>query len=338
MADGIGIVSTGYYLPPTRKRVDEVFRDESFPDTSPAAGVDFRRDIGIEAVHLAADEPPSALALEASRRALADADVDAAEIDLVVDFTSIPEDYVAPTWSAAGLVQHELGAERALAIAVNTGGCASYHVALKAACAMMRADAGLRTALLFAGDKTPALNKTYFPITVTCDGGSALVLRRGHRRRTVLAVEVATVGALHDVWYIPGITNPEPGEPVSEKLLHMKSDLELFAKNVIPINLFMFRRVMSACVKRAGAKLEEVDYFVYPTFSAWDLRGFCQGMRIAPQKVYADGLGRHGHIQENDMVVNYHDADAEGLIADGDLVMVTTNGAGFTWGAALVRH
>ena len=334
----IGIVSTGYYLPPTRKSVAEVFRDEDFPTSSPAAGVDFRRDIGIEAVHLAVDELPSQLGLEASRRALAAGGVEPDQIDLIVDFTSIPEDYVAPTWAAAGLVQEELGAAGALATAVNTGGCASYHVALKTACAMLRADPSLETALLFAGDKTPALNKTYFPITVTCDGGSAVVVRKGHDRQAVLAVEVVTVGALHDVWYVPGITNPEPGEPVSEKLLHMKSDLELFQKNVIPINLFMFRRVMTACVKRAGLTLADVDYFVYPTFSDWDLKGFCKGMRIEPEKLYADGLGRHGHIQENDMVVNYEDAVGEGLIGDGDLVMVTTNGAGFTWGAALVRH
>lgn len=337
-AEQIGILSSGYYLPPERKSVVEIFRDEELPEGSPAAGVDFRRDIGIEAVHLAGDELPSELGLEASRRALAGAGLEPGDLDLIVDFTSIPEDYVAPTWAAAGLVQAELGAERALATAVNTGGCASYHVALKTACAMMRSDERLRRALLFAGDKTPALNKTYFPITVTCDGGSAVVLEKGHDRRAVLAVEVVTVGQLHDVWYVPGITNPEPGEPVSEKLLHMKSDLELFKKNVIPINLFMFRRVMTACLQRTGMKLTDVDYFVYPTFSAWDLAGFCKGMRIPREKIYADGLGRHGHIQENDMVVNYEDAAAEGRIGEGDLVMVTTNGAGFTWGAALIRH
>ena len=336
--DRIGILSSAYYLPPTRKKVAAVFDDEELPPGSPTVGIDFRRDIGIDEVHLAGDEMPSDLGLEASRRALDRAGLDPAEVDLIVDFTSIPEDYVAPTWSAAGLVQERLGADRALATAVNTGGCASYHTALKTAAAMMRSDERLRTALLFAGDKTPALNKTYFPITVTCDGGSAVILKRGHDSRVILAVDILTLGQLHDVWYVPGITNPQPGEPVNERLLHMKSNLELFQKNVIPINLFMFRRVMTGCVKRAGLKLADVDYFVYPTFSAWDLDGFCKGMRVPTDKIYAAGLGRHGHIQENDMVVNYEDAAHEGLIGDGDLVMVTTNGAGFTWGAALIRH
>jgi 3-oxoacyl-[acyl-carrier-protein] synthase III len=38
------------------------------------------------------------------------------------------------------------------------------------------------------------------------------------------------------------------------------------------------------------------------------------------------------------MVLNYVDARNEGHIRDGDVVMLTTNGAGFTWGAALIRQ
>jgi 3-oxoacyl-[acyl-carrier-protein] synthase-3 len=38
------------------------------------------------------------------------------------------------------------------------------------------------------------------------------------------------------------------------------------------------------------------------------------------------------------MVVDYVDAIDAGHIKDGDLVMLTTNGAGFSWGATLVQH
>jgi len=43
-------------------------------------------------------------------------------------------------------------------------------------------------------------------------------------------------------------------------------------------------------------------------------------------------------LQETDMVVGYVDALAAGKIKDGDLVMLVTNGAGFSWGASLVQH
>ena len=224
-----------------------------------------------------------------------------------------------------------------MATAINTGGCASYHVALRYAMAMMQTSDRYNTALLFAGDKTPPLNKTYYPITITCDGGSAVILRKNMDRSLILGVEVATLGGLHDVWYIPGIHNCPEGEEPTDKLLYMTANMARFNESVIPVNLFMFRRVMRGATKRAGIKLRDIDYFVYPTFSAWDQRSFCHGLDIDYDKVYTEGLGRHGHLQENDMVLNYVDALEEDRMKSGDLVMVTTNGAGFTWGAAVVQ-
>ncbi len=333
----VGILASAYYLPPARKPLADVFRDESIPEEKLAANVDFRRDIGIEAVHMAREASASDLALEAVRKVMDDASVDPDEIDLIVDFTSIPEDYPAPTWSAAGLIQREIAARRALATAVNTGGCASFHATLKTVLAWMRGNEHLRTALLFTGDKIPEFNHTYYPITVICDGGCATLLRKAHHRRVILGVETATVGKLHDVWYVPGFHNREPEEE-KPTWLHMKSDLKKFNAEVIPINLFMFRRVMRGALRQAGLKMQDIDYFIYPTFSKWDQRSFCEGFRIPMEKIYTSGLERHGHLQETDMVLNYEDAVCEGLIREGDTVMLTTNGAGFAWGAAVIRH
>lgn len=336
MEEPIGILACDYYLPPRTKDLEDVFLDEPIPSDALTTNVDFRRDIGIERVHLGGDEAPSEIGLKAARRAVERAGIDAGEIDLIIDFTSIPEDYPAPTWSAAGVVQEALGATGALATAVNTGGCTSYHVALKAALALLRDEPSMRTALLFAGDKTPELNKMYYPITVTCDGGGAVVLRKGHGRRVIVSVEVATLGELHDVWYIPGLAHA--AEFPGGLHMHMKSDMRRFNEAVIPTNLFMFRKVMRAAMKAAGVSAGDIRHYVYPTFSTWDQRSFCTAMKIDPGLVYTDSLARHGHLQENDMVCNYADAEREGRFAEGDLVMVTTNGAGFVWGAAVIRH
>ena len=333
----VGIVAASYYLPPQKKSVPDVFRDEEIPQERLAANVDFQKDIGIEAVHVAGEESASSLAVKASKSAIEKAGIDPREIDLIIDFTSIPEDYVAPTWSAAGVVQKEIGATRAFATAVNTGGCASYHTTLKVACSLMAANDRYQTALLFAGDKVPALNHTYYPITVICDGGSAVILKKNFERRKILAVEVATAGKLHDVWYIPGIHRRDPSD-TKNKWLHMTADIPKFNQEVIPVNLFMFRKVMRDVLKQVGKKQQEVGYYIYPTFSTWDQKAFLEAFMIPAEKVFTQGLGCHGHLQETDMVLDYVDAMDQGNIRDGDLVMLTTNGAGFSWGAALIQH
>jgi 3-oxoacyl-[acyl-carrier-protein] synthase-3 len=115
----IGILEAAYYLPPKRKPLTEVFRDEKPPEVALAANVDFERDIGIEAVHMAGEESASSVALKACRRVIEKSGIDPGEIDLIMGFTSIPEDYIAPTWCAAGYIQKELGAKRAFATAIS---------------------------------------------------------------------------------------------------------------------------------------------------------------------------------------------------------------------------
>ncbi len=337
MNTDVGIVGASYYLPKGRKLVSDVFRDEEIPAERLAANVDFQSDIGIESVYVAGEESATSLALKAARNVLEKTGTEPQDIDLIIDFTSVPEEYLAPTWSAAGAVQEELGASRAFATAINTGGCASYHTALKVAAALMATNDRLRTALLFAGDKVPEFNHTYYPITVISDGGSAVILQKGFGKRQIIAVEVATLGKLHDVWYIPGFHRRDPAD-TRQKWLHMAADIPKFNQEVIPMNLFMFRKVMRSALATAGHKQAEVDYYVYPTFSTWDQKAFCEAFLIPPEKIFTQGLQHHGHLQETDMVLNYVDAVDEGRIKEGDLVMLTTNGAGFSWGAALVQH
>ncbi|HEY7099300.1 MAG TPA: 3-oxoacyl-[acyl-carrier-protein] synthase III C-terminal domain-containing protein [Terriglobales bacterium] len=339
MNTNIGIHAANYYLPPQKKALADIFNDEEMPSEALAAAVDFKTDIGIEAVHVAGQETAASLAINAAKKVMQSSGVDPLEIDLIIDFTSIPEDYVAPTWSAAGQVQKEVGAKRAFATAINTGGCASYQTTLKVACSLMSANDHYKTALLIAGDKTPEFNHNYYPITVVSDGGSAVILKKGVEKRRILGVEVATLGKLHDIWVIPGIHNRK-AEDIGGKYprwLHVCGDIARFNKELIPMNLFMFRKVMQGVLKQVGKKMADVSYFIYPTFSAWDLKAFQEAFNVPKEKIFLDGL-HHGHLQETDMVLDYVDAIDAGRIKDGDLVMLTTNGAGFSWGATLVQH
>ena len=210
MTANIGILEANYYLPSTKKTLSQVFEDEEKSTEAFAANVDFEKDIGIEALHVAKNETAADLAIKAAKLTMAKSGIDPKEIDLIIDFTSIPEDYVAPTWSAAGQVQKEIGATRAFATAINTGGCAAYQTTLKVATSLMSANDRYNTALLIAGDKTPEFNHNYFPITVVSDGGSAVILKKNMTKRRILGIEVATVGRLHDMWVIPGIHNRKP--------------------------------------------------------------------------------------------------------------------------------
>lgn len=333
----IGIMAMDYYLPEEKKSVSDIFKEEDIPFGTLAKGVDFKKDIGIENVRVSG-EIPSALALKAAGKVMEKSGVNPDEIDLVVGFSSLPEDYVGPTWSVAGLVQERLGLKNALATAVNTGGCASYHVALKTVRAMMLSNESINTAMMVACDCTPRGNKTYYPITVTSDGGSAIILRKNIDHGVILGVESLSIGRLHDVWYVPGLPYEKPEGAISPTSLFMYCEMEKFNKGVIPVNFYMFKKIIKMTLARIGMKFHEIDFFVYPTFSTWDQRYFMNAMDIPPDKIYLDNLKDVGHVQECDMVVNYVDAASKNRIKTGDNVMVISNGAGFAWSAAVIKH
>jgi len=141
------------------------------------------------------------------------------------------------------------------------------------------------------------------------------------------------------MWFIPGIHNRDPKDIGGKfpRWLHVCGDIQRFNKELIPVNLFMFRKVMLSVLKQVGKKMQDVSFFIYPTFSAWDLKAFCEAFKVPPEKISTENL-HHGHLQETDMVVGYVDAIEAGRIKDGDLVMLATNGAGFSWGASLIQY
>ena len=337
MKTNIGILAEAYYLPQTKKKVHEIFDDENINFGTLSKNVDFRRDIGIEEVHVT-DELPSEVALKAAQRVISKAGISGADLDLIIDFTSIPQDYIGPTWSAAGLIQKELGASQAFCTALTTGGCASYHFALRSAYALMSSDNKINNVLLVAGDRTPEFNKTYYPITVASDGGGALILSKGCDRAVIMAIDTISVGSLHDVWYVPGLGHRHTEELAKDKLLHMHCDMKKFNEGVIIRNFYMFRKIIQRVLIKLDMTINDIDYFVYPTFSTWDQNYFCESLIIPREKVHTKGLNLRGHVQESDMVINYAEAVEEGSIKKGDIVMIVSNGAGFAWSAVVVRH
>lgn len=338
MREMIGIEAEAYFLPKSKKEVHKILDEEDIPFGTLAKDIDFRRDIGIEEVHVT-EELSSKLALRAVQQVISKANILGSEIDLIIDFTSIPQDYIGPTWSAAGLIQKEINAHKAFCTAITVGGCSSYHFALEAACAMISAEDNINRVLLFAGDRTPNYNKTYYPITVSSDGGSALILKKKCERAVILAIDIISVGRLHDVWYVPGLGNRQNDEQMHlEKLVHMHCDMKKFNDGVRLINFTMFNRLIERVLKKAGKEKQDIDMFIYPTFSTWDQNYFCKSTGIPREKVYTQKLRERGHVQESDMIINYVDALDEGLIKKGNLVMVLTNGAGFAWTAAIIRH
>jgi 3-oxoacyl-[acyl-carrier-protein] synthase-3 len=327
--------STAYELPSTVETVESVLSRErprveaALAAVSPQARARALGELGIERVRCCGPLEPYQLMLGAARAALLEAGVPGGQVDLIVDFSTLPgEAFVSSP--LAHRLSSDLGAEDSLNLSFKFGGCAGFHLALKQASALMRCDPRIEAALLVAADSPPPGSRSLLPITVQGDAGSAVVLRQGEGGEgpEVVATEVLTLGHLH------GVITMERG---GHGGLELRVDAEQVERAVMPVYYLHFHRLVHQVLAGAGLTISDIDHFVYSNLSGSDRRGFVRALGIPPGKEPRTSMLEHGHTFASDLVLNYTDLRREGLVRPGQWLLFASAGIGFTWGVTLAR-
>jgi 3-oxoacyl-[acyl-carrier-protein] synthase-3 len=330
------ILSTAYSLAPDVETVDAVLERErprveaALAPMSPSMRKRCVEGLGLSKLRVCGAKQPYALALEASQSALAEARVAARDVNLIIDFSTLPGQD-GQYLSFAQKLSADLGAETSLNFSFRVGGCAGLHLALKTAAALMAADPGLETALLVAADSPPPGSRSLLPMTVQSDAASALVLAQGEGRGVrILGTEVLTLGHLHDVIRI--CRGADGSQNLSIEVDSARIETELMP--IYYLNLF---RLVHKLLERTSLPLSSVDRFIYSNLSRNDWQGFVRAIRILEDRIDARGLTEYGHTFGSDLVINYTDLRREGRVTPGQLLLFASAGIGFTWGVTLAR-
>jgi 3-oxoacyl-[acyl-carrier-protein] synthase-3 len=324
-----GIVSAACRLPLQRRTTLELFAEQGL-ELSPETAA----RLGVERVPLCDGHQGSELAVAASLEALARAGVSGAEVDVVVDYTIWPQKWMVPVWNMSGEVQKAIGAEKAFTVGFSGGGATNFLVALCYTAAMLEADEKMKYALLVAGDVTIPGSRVLnpeSPVSVMGDGGSAVLMQRGAPGALVLGTELRSDGANHDVCYIPGGCLANPEDPALYRMMLDKARYDAAPKNA---NMLQLAKTV---LDRAGVKLTDVKYVVYPNISAEDQTAFRHAFGLRPEQLDSSNLATNGHLQGNDLVLNYLSLSERGSLHEGDYVLLCSHGMGFMAGASLVR-
>jgi 3-oxoacyl-[acyl-carrier-protein] synthase III len=296
---------------------------------SPGLSRRIQAGLGIDTVRACGpDEDPYGLAASAARCALGRAAVDPGQVDLIVDYSTLP----GPGSSHRPLAHRlaaDLGLETSLNLNMKFSGCAAFHLAVKLAVSLMEADSRLRVALLVAGDRAPEGSRSLLPITVQGDAGSAAVLvRDATRGPSLVATEVMTVNSLHAL--IEHAGDARGGET-------LVVDAARVEEEVLPIYYLHFHRLATRVLASAGLSLASLSRVVYSNVSQSDRDGFARSLGLSQETVCTPGLRALGHTFASDLVVNYTMLEESGAIRPGDWLLFAAAGIGFTWGVTLAR-
>jgi 3-oxoacyl-[acyl-carrier-protein] synthase-3 len=275
--------------------------------------------------------PSSALATEAARRALADAKVDASELDQIILGTVTGD---RPFPSTACIVQDRLNATSAFAFDISAA-CSGFLYALSLAKTQIAA--GAANTILVIG--VESLSKIVdWTDRNTCvlfgDGAGAAVLRSTGQPGGILATRLHSDGALTNLLQMPGggSLHPSSHETV-DQLLHY---LRMSGNDVFRHAVRAMESVASEALEAAGVKSEDLDLLVPHQANFRIIDATARRMGIPMEKVMVN-LDRYGNTSSASIPIALDEAIRAGRIKPGDLIAMVTFGGGFTWASAVVR-
>ncbi len=317
------ITGTGSFLPPKRLTNDDLAAQLAADGIETSDQWIVERT-GIRARHFAApDVGSSDLAAEAARRALAAADVDAANIDLIIVATSTP-DMVFP--STACLVQAKLGVAGCAAFDVQAV-CSGFVYALTLADSMIRTGAASKALVIGAEVFSRILD---FKDRGTCvlfgDGAGAVVLE-GSETPGILASELHADGRHVDILCVPG--HVSGGQVLGDPLLKMDGPA------VFKLAVGVLYDVARSVLEKAGRSEAQVDWLIPHQANLRILQSTAKRLKLPLDKLIVT-VDQHGNTSAASIPLALDESVRSGRIARGDTVLLEGVGGGFTWGAVLL--
>jgi 3-oxoacyl-[acyl-carrier-protein] synthase-3 len=286
---------------------------------------------GIKQRHIAKTESVTDLAATAARQAMDKAKVHPGELDIIVLGTASP-DRLLP--SAAVDLQAALGASRAAAFDVGAA-CSGFIYGSTVAEGLM-ATGAYETALVIGVEKLSAI--TDWKDRSTCvlfgDGAGAVVLKRSKQHKGILSTYVRSDGTLGDLLCRPsgGAVRPYSNEVLEDRSSFIRMNGREVFKHAV--------RSMSDAASRAldGAKLTgaDIDLMIPHQANIRIIEATAKHANIAMEKVYVN-VDRYGNTSAASIPIALDEAIETGRVREGSIVLLVAFGAGFTWGAMVVR-
>ncbi len=326
MFPGVTITGVGAYLP------ERVVTNDDLTLSVETSDEWIRTRTGIAERRLARpDEPSSAMAAAAGRRALDAAGALPGDIDLLVVATITPD---SPMPSTACHVQALLGLTHATCFDMNAA-CSGFVYALETARQFV-ATGTARKALVVGVDKMSTV--VDWQDRTTCvlfgDGAGAVVVEPALKGRGVLSCATGGDGAMADLLQIPAGGSAMPA--CEATLRGRQHFLRMEGNRVFKGAVRGMAEVATLALEKAGIRAADLACVVPHQANLRIIQAIAEKLGIGMDRVMIN-LDRYGNTTAATIPIALEEALRTGRIGDGDLVLLVAFGAGLTWGATVIE-
>lgn len=279
----------------------------------------------------AATESTSDFGIAASRSALADADLDPSQIDLVLCATC-SGDYPWP--ATACIIQDAVGAKNAAAFDLSAA-CAGFCYGLAVAASLIMA--GTHRYVLLVGADTLTRYVDWFDRS-TCilfgDGAGAAVIGPCDKNEGVLGSCLGSDGSHVESLYVPagGSRCPLTSIALEQRL----DKMVMRGREVFRFAVRIMGEASLSVLSNVGMSIEDVDLFIPHQANTRIIRAAAERMKLPPEKVF-ENVERYGNTSAASVPIALAEAVNGGKVRRGDVLVFVAFGAGLSWAANVVR-
>ncbi len=327
---GSTVLGMGHYVPPRTVTNDDLAVLMETTDEW------ITQRTGIKERHwIEGDVGASELAEHASREALAEAGLTAADIDLVL-FATLSPDLNFP--GSGCLLQARLGIPGVPAMDIRNQ-CTGFLYGLKTADAYIRS--GMARNILVVGSE---VHSTGLDISTRGrdvavlfgDGAGAAVVGAATDDSRVIDTELHADGRFAEILMVEvpaSRLNPRLTVEMMEAGRHYP---KMDGRSVFKHACERLPEVIQSILQRNGYTLADVDVMV-PHQANLRINEMVARQLGFPAEKVVHNIQRYGNTTAASIPIALHEAVQQGRIQKGQLVLLAGFGAGLTWGASLVR-
>jgi 3-oxoacyl-[acyl-carrier-protein] synthase-3 len=337
----MGIVAAGMYLPDKVMSATEIASASGLPEWV------VRDKLGITQKHV--PEPgvhPNEMAVRAARQCLDEADIDPAEIDVLLCTTEEWKEYTL--WTAGIDLAHQIGAVNAWAMDMHMR-CATTIAALKLARSLMSDDESIDTILIAGGYAVGEFIdhsnlRTSFMFNIGA-GAGALLVKRDWPVNHVLGSHLISDGSMSRHVVVPAsgtIEHPTDEAVAAGRFKFDLVDPEAMKSRLGEVSIDNWMRCVDAALRRSGPwpdgeryTREDLDYLNMLLVKPSAHQEILSLLGIPEEKSFY--MNEIGHIGEQDAIISIIQGVRSGRLVDGDLMVILGAGIGYVWGAGIVR-
>jgi 3-oxoacyl-[acyl-carrier-protein] synthase III len=334
---GLIINHIEYYLP------EKVVTNEDLAKENPEWDIKkTETKSGVKSRHISYhDQTALDLAIKAVEKALIRTEILKEQIDAIMFCTQSP-DYIMPSNSFL-IHKHFSFGEEVWTFDYNLA-CSGYIYGLAIAMGILGTHLAKNILLITSDTYSKYLNPKDRSTSILFGDGAAASLISDDKNSGIIDIILSSNGEKFDTFYIPAGGSKMPKSIFTKETTIDNSGNERNLEN-IHMNGFAVWKFISIKVSEQINKLldrnkltiSDIDLFVFHQASKLTLDSLIKMLKIDEAKVFVN-LQEIGNTVSSSIPIALKDAEDNGILRRGDLVLMSGFGVGLSWGSLIMRY